>query len=236
LRRPTRISRSVILAAALAALAAQGGLRPARAAHPTGSALLVEHVKRAVVLVKAFDERGRSVAQGSGFFVREDTVVTSLHVVGLAARVEVTTYGGETRAVEGVAAFDSGRDLALLQTARDWARPVATLTTSGQSPVEGEEVFVVGNPRGSLWEVSYGKALAPWVSPELGRLLPFTAAVARGSSGGPVVNLRGQVVGVATMGLRRAPVEQFYAVPGQEVAGLTLRRRALMTFPLQPCD
>lgn len=223
---------AALLALALAAAVAPpcaSGTR--RTVGPPAS--LVEHVKRAVVVVNSYDERGRLLSQGSGFFVRQTQITTNLHVVGRAARVEVVTFGGRVRAVGGVVAMDGGRDLALLQLdgAPEGVRPLAFVESA---PPAGEEVFVVSNPRGSLWEVSRGTTLGLRVFPELGPLVPFTASVARGSSGGPVVDLRGRVVGVATMGLLRAAGEDFFAVPAEHAA--RLRARTLMPFPLRNGD
>lgn len=201
----------------------------ARASEPLPG--LINHVKRAVVVVNSFDERGKLVSQGSGFFIARDRIVTNLHVVGIAARVEVKTFDGETFAIEGLRAFDRGRDLALLQSATPAALEVTTLTLTNLLPHPGEEVFVVSNPRGSEWQVSSGHTLALWESQELGALLPITAAVSRGSSGGPVVNLHGHVVGIATLNIKRT--EEFHlAVPGECAAAL--RPSALITFPLLP--
>ena len=192
---------------------------------------LVDHVKRAVVVVNSFDARGKLVAQGSGFFVGRERIVTNLHVVGTAARVEVRTFDGQTLSVEGVRAYDASRDLALLEADVPARTEVATLELEGALPRPGEEIFVVSNPRGAEWRVTNGHALAPWLLQELGEMIPFTAAVARGSSGGPVVNLEGRVVGIATMSLRRSRVFHL-AVPGECAAAL--RPAALHTFPLLP--
>lgn len=213
------------------ALALTSGATLARAGEPVAS--VVDHVKRAVVVVNSFDGRGRLSAQGSGFFVGRGRVVTNLHVVGKAARVEVRTFEGETFAVEGLRAYDAARDLALLEAAVPARAEVTTLELAGVLPRPGEEIFVVSNPRGEGWRVTSGHALAPWWLQELGEMLPFTAAVARGSSGGPVVNFEGRVVGVATMSLRRAS-EFYLAVPGECAAAL--RPEALQTFPLLPAE
>lgn len=203
----------------------------ARAGEPLPD--LVSHVKRAVVIVNSFDGRGRLLAQGSGFFVGRERIVTNLHVVGTATRVEVKTFGGQTFAVEGVRAFDAKRDLALLEASVPATSEIAMLELAAASPRPGEEIFVVSNPRGAAWQVTSGLALAAWEFQELGAMLPFTAAVSRGSSGGPVVNLQGRVVGIATMSLRRA--EEFHlAVPGECAAAL--RPEALLAFPLSSAE
>ncbi len=217
--------RLILLALCLALPLSHVSVRGAAEPSP----YVVEHVKRAVVIVKAFDGRGRLLTQGSGFFVGPRDVVTNLHVVGRAARVEVLTFGGETCRVEGLAASDPARDLALMRVGAD-AGDVETLEVESAETLAGEGVFVVSNPRGSLWQVSEGEALAPREFPEIGRLVPLTARVARGSSGGPVVNMRGRVVGVATMSLRKSSVEEYFALPAEDVA--RLRPGAPKPFPL----
>ena len=213
------------------ALALSLGAPRARAGEPASA--IVDHVKRAVVVVNSFDARGKLLTQGSGFFVGRGRIVTNLHVVGTAARVEVRTFDGETFAVEGLRAYDPGRDLALLEASVPARSEVATLELAGARPLPGEEIFVVSNPRGAEWRVTSGHALAPWRLQEFGEMIPFTAAVSRGSSGGPVVNLEGRVVGIATMSFRRSG-ELHLAVPGECAAAL--RPEALHTFPLLPAE
>lgn len=190
---------------------------------------LVHHVKRAVVIINSFDARGKLVSQGSGFFIERDLIVTNLHVVGGAARVEARTFDGPTFPVTGLRASDPRRDLALLQASIPADVDIATLKLADASPRPGEDIFVVSNPRGAEWQVTSGMAQALWQLPELGEMLPITAAISRGSSGGPVLNFAGRVVGIATMNLRRA--EEFHlAVPGEHAAAL--RPEALRAFPL----
>lgn len=222
--------------ALLAALVLVAALMPRAAAAASGADplpdILVEQVKRAVVVVNSYDERGRLLAHGSGFFTGRGQITTSLHVVGRAARVEVKTYAGETLGVEGLVALDSGRDLAVIRV-EEAADVVAPLVLAGAGPRAGEEVFVVSNPRGSPWEVSRGTALARRELPGLGQFVPITAPISSGSSGGPVVDLRGRVVAVAALA-RRGAQEQYFAVPCEHLT--RLRSRTLMPFPLQTAD
>lgn len=235
--RPHTKNLSATLAALIVLTAAAAG--PARGVEASAAggssplpAPLVEQVKRAVVVVESYDDRGRLVAQGSGFFTGRGEVTTSLHVVGRATRVSVRTYAGETLSAHGLSALDARRDLALLSVAGPPA-DAEPLPLADAPPRAGAEVFVVSNPRGSLWEVSRGTALGLRELEGLGLFVNITAPIYGGSSGGPVVDLRGRVVGVAALGLRSTR-EQYFAVPCDESA--RLRPRALMPFPLQPAD
>ncbi len=199
---------------------------------PSSAEVLLEHVKRAVVVVNSYDERGRVQSRGTGFFVRPGQVVPNLHVVGRAARVEVRTFDGRSRSVAGVIALSQGRDLALMQIAGD-CQDVATLPFDDGETRTGEEIFVVGNPQGHAWTVSRGRTLAVWESQDVGALVRISAPIERGSSGSPVVNLRGRVVGVATLS-RKGVEDSFFAVPSDEAA--RLRPAALRPFPLETSE
>jgi serine protease Do len=213
------------------ALTSQVALASSRPEQPQPD--VVEHVKKAVVIIKSFDERNRLLFQGSGFFVAPDRIITNLHVVGMASRVEVETFCGRTFSVEGLRAIDPTRDLALIEASIPATFSTTTLQMSTASPLPGESIFVVSNPKGSSWQVSNGWALPEWEFQDFGAMLPFTAPVSRGSSGGPVVNLSGRVVGIATVSLKRA--SQFYlAIPSQ--SAIALRSRILRPFPLELTD
>ena len=190
---------------------------------------LIRHVKQAVVIVNAYDERGRHLSQGSGFFVTANRIITNLHVVGRASRVEITTFDGQSSDAAGVIAFDGKRDLALLQALAPVSEETA-LTVEDSLPPTGDEIFVVSNPQGYTWQVSRGTTLALWDFQDLGELVGITASISQGSSGGPVVNRQGRVVGVATMSLKAAG-EFYFAVPCDRIA--QLRPGPLMRFPLQ---
>ncbi len=231
LRRSATFCAFLLVVALLASLALDSSY--ARTGSASSLNALIEKVKRAVVIVNAFDEKDRLIAQGSGFFIEPGRIVTNFHVVGQAARVEIIAFGGETFPVKGVVALEIKRDLVLLQVENS-REGTSLLTAAKEMLNEGEEVLVVSNPQGSQWEVSRGKSVGWWLSPELGKLVQITAPIARGSSGGAVVNLRGQLVGIATMSRRHAATNQYFAVPGGYVANLLPRQ--LIPFPLSASD
>jgi S1-C subfamily serine protease len=134
---------------------------------------------------------------GSGFAVTPTLVVTAAHVAKSAGAdpVVVSAAGRQPGRIVGTRADD---DVALLEV-RERLPP---LTLAGEPPQVGEWIVVLGNPFGAGTTVTTGiVSAAPGAivaTPELARRLQISAAVNPGNSGGPVCNLRGEVVGSTT--------------------------------------
>jgi len=161
---------------------------------------LIRRVKPAVASVITYNASGEVALTGSGFFVRPGQVLTNLHVIESASRVEVRTFEGKgkTYQVTGLSAMDEEGDLALLSVVMPTERAdVAALAAS--VPEEGERIFVIGNPLRLEGSVSDGIVSAVREVPGLGRIVQITAPISHGSSGSPVFNMRGQVVGIVTI-------------------------------------
>jgi tetratricopeptide (TPR) repeat protein len=137
---------------------------------------------------------------GSGFFIRPGQVVTNLHVIENANRVEVRTFDGKgkTYPVLGVSAIDAEGDLALLSVDMPNARP-RTLELARTLPDEGERIFVIGNPLRLEGSVSDGIVAAVREVPNLGKIIQITAPISNGNSGSPVFNMKGEVIGIVTI-------------------------------------
>ncbi|CAN5756243.1 hypothetical protein BH20ACI3_BH20ACI3_25640 [soil metagenome] len=161
---------------------------------------LVRRVKPSIVAIATYDAKGDSLATGSGFFIRPGHVVTSLHVIRGARRTDVKTLDGKGRVyqVAGLLAVDEEGDLVLLRVNMATDRPRSSkLATS--LPEEGETVFLIGNPLKLEGSVTDGIVSAVREVPGVGKIIQTTAPISQGSSGSPVFNLRGQVVGVITV-------------------------------------
>jgi serine protease Do len=140
--------------------------------------------------------RGESL--GSGFVVEEGLVITNQHVVANATEILVTDYRGNVFQAQVVGA-DANIDLALLRVDGLTAPPVELGSAVGLRV--GEDVFAVGNPLGHGHTVTRGILSAR--SRELGRdsfdaFLQTDAAINPGSSGGPLFDADGKVIGVNT--------------------------------------
>lgn len=179
---------------------------------------LVRRVKPSVVAIVTYDARGEKLSKGSGFFISAERVVTNRHVIDGAFKAEVHTTSGNTYNVRGVLAVDGEGDIALLQIDIG-PNIVSPLAITRTSPQEGESVVVVGNPLGLEGSVSNGIVSAVRDIPNFGRIIQITAPISSGSSGSPVINMQGQVIGVATLQLTDGQSLNF-AVPSDRVAAL----------------
>src|SRR5688572_18917331 len=179
---------------------------------------LVRRIKPSAVAIETFNARGEKLARGSGFFIALNRVVTKRHVIDGAYRAEIHLSNGNSYPVKGVLAVDGEGDIALLQVEipSSLVKPLSLVRTS---PQEGESIVVIGNPFGFEGSVSNGIVSAVREIPNYGRIIQITAPISPGSSGSPVVNMSGQLVGVATLQLTDGQSLNF-AVPSERVAQL----------------
>src|SRR5205807_5409088 len=161
---------------------------------------LVRRVKSSVVSVLTYDAKGEPLISGSGFFIRPGEVVTNMHVIRGAQRVEIHTLEGKGRTypVTGALAIDEEADLALLSVNLPEEKSRA-LPLSVSLPEEGEQIFLIGNPLRLEGSVSDGIVSAVREVPDVGKIIQITAPVSHGNSGSPLLNMRGQVVGIVTV-------------------------------------
>ena len=138
---------------------------------------------------------GNYVSQGSGFYVAPNIIATNFHVVEGAtkATARVTNTNVEVE-VLGFLAVNREADLILLQVA---GNPQTPLSVANRQTSVGEPIFVIGAPRGLEGTISDGIVSA--LRNRDGVLeAQISAPISSGSSGSPVVNQMGEVIGVAT--------------------------------------
>jgi tetratricopeptide (TPR) repeat protein len=179
---------------------------------------LVRRIKPSAVAIETFDVRGEKLSRGSGFFIASDRVVTNRHVIDNAYRAEVHSYNGSVYPVKGVTAVDAEGDLALLRIDAP-PNQVRPLLLDRTSPQEGESIVVIGNPFGLEGSVTNGIVSAVRDIPTFGRIIQITAPISPGSSGSPVVNMQGQVIGVATLQITGGQSVNF-AIPSERISQL----------------
>jgi S1-C subfamily serine protease len=179
---------------------------------------LIKKVLPAVVTVVGFNAAGKPIRVGSGFFVDpEGHLITNLHVIKGVARAEVKLSKGEIYPLTEMVAADDKADLVKLVVKLPGGPP-SYLTVSGARPDVGEHIVVLGSPLGLEQTVTDGMVSAIRTIKNRGEFLQISAPISPGSSGGPAVNLKGQVVGVATFQVRGQNIN--FAVPGYRVLAL----------------
>ncbi|HEV8169997.1 MAG TPA: trypsin-like peptidase domain-containing protein [Pyrinomonadaceae bacterium] len=179
---------------------------------------LVRRIKPSAVAIETFDSRGEKLTRGSGFFIESDRIVTNRHVIEGAYRAEVHSSTGTVYPVRGVLAVDAEGDIALLKIDVP-ANQVRPLPLDKTSPQEGESVVVIGNPLGLEGSVTNGIVSAVRDIPTFGRIIQITAPISSGSSGSPVVNMQGQVIGIATLQITGGQSVNF-AIPSERISQL----------------
>ena len=203
MRRGSRRSiRTATLLATLVAASAAAQQPAPRAADAAQAAVtprqIAARAHAALLMIRALGADGDTIGLGTGFLVSADgKFVTNYHVIQEAARLSVKLLdGAEYRDVSLVAA-DPASDLALMQIPGVSGLPAMRMGSDMQMEV-GDRVFVMGNPLGMGGTFTDG--MVSGKRPVEGvAMLQISAPISPGSSGGPVMNERGEVIGVATM-------------------------------------
>ena len=181
---------------------------------------IIKRVEPSIVVVLTYNKQESLLGQGTGFFIsKEGDVITNHHVLEGASRAEVKTNEGKLYRVKRILDDDKVGDLIRISVDihGDVARP---LPVSPSFPEVGERIFVIGTPLGLEKTVSDGIVSAVREIPGFGNIVQVTAPISPGSSGSPVVNMKGEVIGVATFFLVAGQNLNF-AIPGDRIVRLT---------------
>jgi S1-C subfamily serine protease len=167
---------------------------PAQEPESVAARIARENLPSVVTLI-ALDDRDQPLALGSGFFITRDGVlVTNAHVVGGAARVLVRWRGQNGVAVK-ILNFAKKYDLVTIQTSFAATPPV--LLADSETAAAGQDIIVLGSPQGLEGTVSTG-IIGGLRTIGGVRYLQITAPISPGSSGGPVFDSQGRVIGIST--------------------------------------
>ena len=140
-----------------------------------------------------YDKKGQPLAQGTGFVCSSDgKIITNYHVIEGAYSATIT-IGNDTYTIQSVLAYDADIDLAVLKINATGLTPAVVCKND---PVTAETVYAIGSPRGftatvSVGIVSYAKRVVNGVT-----YVQHDADITHGSSGGPLINKYGEVIGV----------------------------------------
>ena len=201
---------------------------------------------KATVYLKMQNNKGNSI--GSGFFVTRNVVATNYHVIKNATQGTARLVGkSKEYAISGVIGYDTVNDLALLKiggnrikrpSLRDFAYhtegnlpsnvSVDPLVIGDSDSIEvGQVVYVAGNPRG--WEGTFSSGIISSIRGN--KDIQITAPISPGSSGGPVLNDKGEVIGISRATFTKAQNLNF-AVPSNKLKDLLSKFQKSKPKPL----
>lgn len=179
--------------------------RPARRALPPAANLKAElsyeelaSRSTSVVMIKVCDEKGKYFKSGSGVVInRRGYILTNFHVVcggeGYAVRFENEAREYATRAL---VKYHTDYDLAVIKVEK-CSDPIVLY--AGDALVRGRKVVAIGSPLGLFNTVSDG-IISGFRNVEKKSMIQFTAPISNGSSGGALLDMRGNLVGLITAG------------------------------------
>jgi len=182
---------------------------------------LIKRIKPSTVIIFAYDDKGEFLQLGSGFFVSQNgDVITNYHVIQGASSAEIKTADEKTYPVTYIVAGDEQNDIIRLSVNIP-SQYVYLLSLSKTIPEVGERIIVYGSPLGLEKTVSDGIISAIREIPGYGKLIQITAPISPGSSGSPVLNMQGEVIGIATFQFIEGQNLNF-AIPSERIANLNL--------------
>jgi serine protease Do len=192
------------------------GGQPAQtpAQRPLSASQVARKVLPSVVYIEMEGTGGKPGCYGSGFFVTTTQILTNKHVVTCseARRGRVKLAGGQrSYPTKRIVAWPD-LDVALVETEGLTASPLQLDTVRHLSV--GDDIFVAGNPEGL--EGTFTRGIVSGVRSQ-GGILQIDALVSPGSSGGPVVDTYGRVVGVTVSSIREGQNLNF-AIPARLLA------------------
>jgi len=185
----------------------------------------INNVYDSTIYIEVSGDRG-GISSGSGFVYKKDEkyayILTNYHVIEGGSKYEVTfTDGSDTEA--NLVSGDEYYDIAVLKVDKDKIKSVSTIGNSSNLEL-GDTVFTVGAPIGKEYMGTITKGIVSginrMVSVELGsgsylmEVLQTDASINSGNSGGPICNIKGEVVGITSSKLMGTGIEGMgFAIP-----------------------
>lgn len=189
---------------------------------------IVEKYSQSVVTIIALDVNNQPLAIGSGFFVNEKgNIATNHHVIENCAKAIIKTKKGEKGTILEILNYDPELDLIVARTSLKSTKPL--LFGDSDTITIGEDILAIGNPAGLEGTVSKGIISGIREVDDI-KFIQITAPISPGSSGGPVFNLAGKVIGVATAYLDYGQSLNF-AMPINYLKSLKPNKLNLVSLP-----
>jgi len=157
---------------------------------------IISKSEKAVCIITTYDKSGNSLKFGTGFFIDGNgTCVSNYHIFEDFAEALITTFNNKSYKISEIIKSSNVEDLILFKIKTDTISDF--LKINNVIPKKGEKIIVIGNPQGLEWSASEG-IISSVRQTEIGNILQITAPLSSGSSGSPVINTNGEVIGIAT--------------------------------------
>jgi S1-C subfamily serine protease len=158
---------------------------------------IIDQYGKAIVLIATLDEQNQIKSTGSGFIVRPNgVIITNCHVIEDANQAYVKLTNGDQYNDISIIDIDPIKDIAIIKIKAVYL-PTVIIGNSNNNKI-GDEVIVIGNPEGLENTVSSGLLSGIRDSEKGFKWHQISAPISHGSSGSPVFNNKGEVVGIAT--------------------------------------
>lgn len=155
----------------------------------------IEQTAASVVRLEVYDKHGTRIGLGTGFAAMDTGIlVTANHVVKDMDHARATADDGSEFTVDSVLVVDEADDIAIVKLPKDVSLPVLK---AGEVPLRGEPTAVIGSQAGVVNLVSVGNYNGIWEHEDAVRYM-FSSPVSGGSSGAPLFNRHGEVIGIVS--------------------------------------
>lgn len=152
-----------------------------------------------VLKIETFDSNDNPLMMGTGFFISSNgKAVSNLHVFKGANKAQITTASGKIYKIDTIWYKTDTLDLVIFNIVNDQKEVFPFLNISINDPKIGAEVFVIGNPIGLDFTISNGIISSIRRQSEFGQIIQTSAPISAGSSGSPLIDMNGLVLGVIT--------------------------------------
>jgi TolA-binding protein len=176
---------------------------------------IYEKVDNSVVVVLAYDNLGNEF-QGSGVVIdKNGLVATNHHVCKDASRIEIKHYSKIIKNVQ-VYLYDAVKDILILKTGDYSFTPL--VSGNSDNLKAGQRVYAVGSPEGYENSISEGIISGFRNDENFVRLIQMTCPITDGSSGGAVLNSKGELIGLSVSGQHEGNL--YFAIPINDVFAL----------------
>ena len=185
---------------------------------------LITKAENAIFTVFAADEQGNTFSQGSGFFISAQGVgITNYHVLDGAHSGYIKDKNGNKYKIKSILDYNPNTDLVKFQVENTNLKSFNYLHISYRTQVKGEQIINISSPLGLEQTVSTGIISSIRTDEMHGSILQITAPISHGSSGSPVMDMKGNVVGIATF-CREGGQSLNFAVNATQISKLSHKR------------